>query len=79
MKKALGGYDYDFKIVIIGDSGVGKSSVLLRFADDKFNDKYQPTIGVDFRFKTLKINQKVVKVQIWVLYLQKSFLIFTKF
>ena len=58
-------YDYLFKLVIIGNSGVGKSSVLLRFADDQFNESYITTIGVDFRFKTLSIDGKNVKLQIW--------------
>lgn len=58
-------YDYLFKLVIIGNSGVGKSSVLLRFADDQFNESYLTTIGVDFRFKTLPIDGKNVKLQIW--------------
>jgi len=59
-------YDYLFKIVIIGDSGVGKSSILIRFSDDSFTETYLTTIGVDFRFKTLKIEGKNVKLQIWV-------------
>eukprot|EP00827_Trimyema_finlayi_P003585 TRINITY_DN328_c0_g3_i1.p3 TRINITY_DN328_c0_g3~~TRINITY_DN328_c0_g3_i1.p3 ORF type:complete len:226 (+),score=62.44 TRINITY_DN328_c0_g3_i1:39-680(+) len=54
-----------FKLVIIGNSGVGKSSLLLRFADDQFSDSYLTTIGVDFRFKTLDIDGKSVKLQIW--------------
>jgi len=58
-------YDYLFKLVIIGNSGVGKSSLLLRFADDTFSDSYLTTIGVDFRFKTLEIEGKKVKLQIW--------------
>jgi GTPase SAR1 family protein len=41
-------YDYTFKIVLIGDSGVGKSCILLRFADDQFNENFYATIGVDF-------------------------------
>lgn len=44
-------YDYLFKIVIIGNSSVGKSSILRRFADDQFQESYLATIGVDFRFK----------------------------
>jgi Ras-related protein Rab-1A len=48
-------YDYLFKLVIIGNSGVGKSSVLLRFSDDQFSESYLTTIGVDFKFKTLPI------------------------
>lgn len=43
-------YDYLFKLVIIGDSSVGKSSILLRFADDSFTENYITTIGVDFRY-----------------------------
>ena len=43
-------YDCLFKIVIIGNSGVGKSSILLRFTDDKFSDSYLTTIGVDFKY-----------------------------
>jgi Ras-related protein Rab-1A len=45
-----------FKLVIIGDSGVGKSSLLLRFADDQYSDSFISTIGVDFRFRTVTID-----------------------
>lgn len=55
-------YDYLFKLVIIGNSGVGKSSLLLRFADDSFSDSYLTTIGVDSRFRTLPIDGKNVKL-----------------
>jgi len=58
-------FDYTFKIVMIGDSGVGKSCILLRFADDKFNENFYATIGVDFRFKNVMIDDKSVKLQIW--------------
>jgi Ras-related protein Rab-1A len=54
-----------FKIVLVGDSGVGKSCLLLRFADDTFSESYISTIGVDFRFKTLSIDGQIVKLQIW--------------
>lgn len=43
--------NYNYKIVLIGDSSVGKSSVLRRFADDSFEESYLATIGVDFKFK----------------------------
>ena len=52
-------YDHLFKLVLIGDSGVGKSCLLLRFADDAFTESYISTIGVDFRFRTVKISKKV--------------------
>jgi len=58
-------YDYLFKLVLIGDSGVGKSCLLLRFADDAFTESYITTIGVDFRFRTIEIDKKIVKLQIW--------------
>ena len=49
---------------MIGDSGVGKSCILLRFADDKFNENFYATIGVDFRFKNIIVDNKSVKLQI---------------
>lgn len=56
---------HPFKIVIVGDSGVGKSCLLLRFADDAFSETYISTIGVDFRFRTVKTKGKTIKLQIW--------------
>ncbi len=53
-------YDHLFKLVLIGDSGVGKSCLLLRFADDQFTESYITTIGVDFRFKTISVGGKTV-------------------
>ncbi|KAL0590356.1 hypothetical protein ABG067_001602 [Albugo candida] len=58
-------YDHLFKLVLIGDSGVGKSCLLLRFADDAFTESYITTIGVDFRFRTVRIDKKTIKLQIW--------------
>jgi len=58
-------YDYLFILVLIGDSGVGKSCLLLRFADDKWTDSYISTIGVDFKIRTIELDQKTIKLQIW--------------
>jgi len=58
-------YDHLFKLLIIGDSGVGKSSILLRFADDMFSGSYITTIGVDFKIRTITVNDEKVKLQIW--------------
>nr|AFY09909.1 small GTP-binding protein Rab1b [Babesia sp. BQ1/Lintan] len=58
-------YDHLFKIIIIGDSGAGKSSLLLRFADDTYSESYMSTIGVDFKIKTVKIDNATIKLQIW--------------
>ncbi len=58
-------YDYIFKIVLIGDTCVGKSCILVRFSDDVFNENYVTTIGVDFRFKTMIVKNKIAKIQIW--------------
>ncbi len=46
-------YDYIFKILLIGNSAVGKSSLLMRFAEDIFTDTFLPTIGVDFKIRTI--------------------------
>ncbi|CAK9300548.1 unnamed protein product [Gordionus sp. m RMFG-2023] len=53
------------KILIIGESGVGKSSLLLRFTDDKFDPEQGATIGVDFKVTTMDVNDNRVKLAIW--------------
>merc|ERR1719346_615345 len=58
-------YDHLFKLLIIGDSGVGKSAILLRFCDDEFNDKQASTIGVDFKTKFMQARGKKLKCALW--------------
>ena len=58
-------FNYLFKYIIIGDSAVGKSNILLRYIHDKFNDEFQSTIGVEFGAKNLKIEDKIYRIQIW--------------
>ena len=58
-------YEYLFKIILIGNSGVGKSSIMQRYMKQTFNSNYKITIGVDFLMKSLKINDQIVKLQVW--------------
>ena len=58
-------YEFIFKILLLGNSNVGKSSLFLRFVDDIWNDTFVPTIGVDFKIKTFEIDSKKIKMQIW--------------
>ncbi|XP_010262670.1 PREDICTED: ras-related protein Rab2BV [Nelumbo nucifera] len=58
-------YDYLFKIVLIGDSGVGKSNILSRFTRNEFCLESKSTIGVEFATRTLQVDGKTVKAQIW--------------
>jgi Ras-related protein Rab-1A len=58
-------YDFVFKILLIGNSSVGKSSLLLRFADNIFQETFYPTIGVDFKIRTFSSEGSVVKLQMW--------------
>ncbi|XP_054259892.1 ras-related protein Rab-35-like [Macrosteles quadrilineatus] len=58
-------YDHLFKLLIIGDSDVGKSSLLVRFADNTFSGNYITTIGVDFKIRTVEVDGEKVKLQIW--------------
>lgn len=58
-------YDYLFKVVLIGDSGVGKSNLLSRFTRNEFNLESKSTIGVEFATRSIQVDSKTVKAQIW--------------
>ena len=58
-------FDYMFKLLIIGNSAVGKTSFLFRYADDSFTSAFVSTVGIDFKVKTVFRNEKRVKLQIW--------------
>ena len=58
-------YEFIFKIILIGNSGVGKSSILQRYIQKVFDDNYSCTIGVDFFMKSLNIGEKSIKLQLW--------------
>ncbi|ODM91234.1 Ras-related protein Rab-10 [Orchesella cincta] len=58
-------YDLLFKLLLIGDSGVGKTCILFRFSDDAFNTTFISTIGIDFKIKTIELKGKKIKLQIW--------------
>mmetsp|Transcript_43372 Transcript_43372/g.84713 ORF Transcript_43372/g.84713 Transcript_43372/m.84713 type:complete len:221 (+) Transcript_43372:205-867(+) len=63
--KADDEYDYLFKVVLIGDSGVGKSNLLSRFTRNEFNLESKSTIGVEFATRSINVDGKTIKAQIW--------------
>merc|ERR1712216_523256 len=65
MAKDNDDYDYLFKVVLIGDSGVGKSNLLSRFTRNEFSLESKSTIGVEFATRSLDVDGKTVKAQIW--------------
>ncbi|KAL7668906.1 hypothetical protein ACOME3_009588 [Neoechinorhynchus agilis] len=58
-------YDVLLKILLVGDSGVGKTCILQRFCCDDYNDSFISTIGIDFKVVTVQISGRIVKLQIW--------------
>lgn len=65
ISKKVGNYDYLIKYVLVGDSNCGKTSLLSQYCDNMFIADYITTIGVDFNFRTIDIDNKKLKVQIW--------------
>jgi len=58
-------YDHLFKMLVIGDPDVGKTSILLSFTGDPLNPGFAPTIGIDFKVKTIEMDGKQIKFQLW--------------
>ena len=58
-------YQYIFKVILIGDSNTGKTSLINRFVNKTFDEKYLCTIGVDFFMKTIEVDEQTIKLQIW--------------
>lgn len=58
-------YDYLFKLLLIGDSGVGKTSILFKFSEDTFSTAFISTIGIDFKIRTIEVDGKKIKLQVW--------------
>ncbi len=58
-------YDLSFKIIVVGDSGVGKSCLTMRGTKNLFDDNYNATVGFEFFTLNLKINDTIIKLQVW--------------
>lgn len=58
-------FDYMFKVLLLGDAGVGKTSLMWRFSEDVFNKTYISTIGIDFKLRTIEVQGKRVRLQVW--------------
>ena len=58
-------FHYLLKYVIIGDSGVGKSNILLRYINNTFSEEFKTTVGVEFGAKNIEINQSIYRIQVW--------------
>jgi len=64
-KQNQASYDHQAKLLVIGDSGVGKTCLLLRFCENNFMTTHLTTIGIDFKIKTIDVDNKRIKLQIW--------------
>jgi Ras-related protein Rab-2A len=78
MDKTQTFHDALFKIIIIGDSGIGKSCVLKRLMEDDFKDDHDITVGVEFGSNLIKVENKILKLQVWDTAGQESFRSITK-
>lgn len=58
-------YDYLIKLLVIGNSGVGKTNMLLKFCENNFMTSHLTTIGIDFKIKTITIGKEKIRLQIW--------------
>lgn len=58
-------FDYLFKIILLGDSGVGKTNILTRFSNNTFSDSTKTTLGVDFKTRTIEIDNVKIRSQVW--------------
>ena len=65
MEKNTQNFDYLIKILLIGESGVGKTCILQQFIESKFSVNHLPTIAIDFRMKIIKVKNKKLKLQLW--------------
>jgi len=63
--KNTGQFDFTIRLLLIGDSGVGKSCLLLRFSDNSFTPSFITTIGIDFKIRTIELDGKKIKLQVW--------------
>ncbi|XP_043833726.1 ras-related protein Rab-11B-like [Dromiciops gliroides] len=70
-------YDYLFKVVLIGDCGVGKSNLLSRFTQNEFSLESKSTIGVEFATRSIQVDRKTIKAQIWDTAVQEQYLAIT--
>jgi Ras-related protein Rab-2A len=58
-------FDYLFKMILVGDSSVGKSCMLYQYMNEQFNEQSDPTIGIEFANKEVSLNNSHVRLQIW--------------